>query len=545
MATRMASLARRVTTATALAATLPAAALAYDVQGKSIAQLQADLVAGRTSAAELVRLYEQRIATLDPQIHAVIVVNPAAAAAAAASDAARRSGQAVGPLAGVPILIKDNIETADPMATTAGSLALKDNVSGRDAPLVARLRAAGAIILGKTNLSEWANARSSDSLSGWSGVGGQTRNPYALDRSPCGSSSGSGAAAAAELAAAAVGTETDGSVTCPAAVNGLVGLKPTVGLVSRTHVVPISHSQDTPGPMARSVADAAVLLEAMAGSDPNDPATAAADAHRVDYVAALRPDALRGTRIGVMRYAAGFHTETERVFEKALATLKAQGATLVEIDAFPQAKRIGELEGKVLSEEIKTDLGAYLASTDPARVQVRTLADVIAFDRAHADREMPLFGQDQLLTDDATQGEASPDYAASEAEAHRLAGPEGIDALLAAHQLTALVAPTLGPAWLIDPVLKDRFVGGDAGTAPAVAGYPHLTVPMGQVDGLPLGLSFVGPAWSEARLLDYGYAFEQATHAYRPPTFAPSVRVETEAVWQATAQAPPKPEDHP
>jgi amidase len=433
----------------------------------------------------------------------------------------------------VPILIKDNIESADKMATTAGSLALKDNVTGRDAPLVARMRAAGAIILGKTNLSEWANIRSNHSISGWSGVGGQARNPYALDRNTCGSSAGSGAAGAASLAAATIGTETDGSVTCPAAINGLVGLKPTVGLVSRTHIVPISHSQDTAGPMVRSVADAAAILNVIAGSDPADPATAPADRHKMDYLAGLKPGALKGVRIGVLLYASQFHPETERAFAKALDTLTAAGATLVPIGKFPGDHDLGKLEHLVLMTELKADLNAYLATTDAAKVPSRTLADLIAFNKAHADDEMPLFGQEQFFEAEKTGGLADPDYLKAEADARRFAGPEGIDRLLADNKVSVLIAPTLGPSWLIDPVLKDRFVGGGAGAPPAIAGYPHLTVPMGLVDGLPVGLSFIGPAWSDGALLAYGYAYEQASHARVPPRYLPTTVVDSEAAWQA------------
>ncbi len=513
------------TIAPALGAVLLAAAQpasAYDVTEKSVADLAADLRAGRTTSVALVTAYEARIARLNPQLHAVIAVNPAALAAAREADAARAAGRAAGPLAGIPVLIKDNIETADPVATTAGSLALAQNVTNRDAPLVARLRAAGAIILGKTNLSEWANIRSTRSISGWSAVGGQTRNPYALDRNACGSSSGSGAAAAASLAAVAVGTETDGSVTCPAAINGLVGLKPTVGLVSRTHVVPISHTQDTPGPMARSVADAAVLLRAMAGSDPADPATAGADAHAAGLATPLDAASLKGVRIGVMRFAAGFHPATDTAFAAALAALTRAGAVLVEIAKPAQEADVGSLEQLVLTTELKADMATYLASLDRAKVPARTLADLIAFNEVHAAAEMPLFGQELFVEADKTGGLSDPAYRKAAADAHRLAGPEGIDALLAKYDVTALVAPTLGPAWLIDPVLGDHFAGGGAGGAAAVAGYPHLTVPMGLADGLPVGLSFVGPAWSDARLLNYGYAYEQATHARKPPQYRAS-----------------------
>ena len=499
----------------------PAPAAAYDPREKSLAEIEADLLAGRTTSVELVRLYQQRIARLNPRLHAVITLNPDAPAIARQADAARAARKPQGPLAGVPILIKDNIETADNMATTAGSLALKDNVTGRDAPIAARLRAAGAIVLGKTNLSEWANIRSNHSISGWSAMGGQARNPYDLDRSPCGSSAGSAAAAATSLAAAAIGTETDGSVTCPAAVNGLVGLKPTVGLVSRASIVPISASQDTAGPMTRDVRDAALLLGVIAGSDPADPASAPADAHKSDYLAGLKPDALKGVRIGVMRFAAGFHPETDRVFDQALATLTGAGAVLVEIDKSPVSADLSKLERVVLMTELKAGLNAYLVTTSPERVPSRTLADLIAFDKAHAAEEMPLFGQEAFEAAEQTKGPSDPAYIAAKADAHRLAGPEGIDAMLKAVNVSVLIAPTLAPAWLIDPVLKDHFVGGGAGGPAAVAGYPHLTVPMGQVDGLPVGLSFIGTAWSEAALLAYGYAFEQAAHARTPPPEVP------------------------
>lgn len=509
-------------TASLLGAAMPARA-AFDPVEKSISEIEAALASGATNSAALVDAYERRIAELNPRLRAVIALNPEAMAEAHMADIARAAGQSRGPLAGVPLLVKDNIETTDPIATTAGSEALKDNVTARDAPVVARLRAAGAIILGKTNLSEWANIRSAHSLSGWSATGGQARNPYALDRSPCGSSSGSAVATAASLAAAAVGTETDGSVTCPAAVNGLVGLKPTVGLVSRTHIVPISHTQDTAGPMARDVRDAALMLQVMAGSDPLDPATAQADARRADYLAALQAGALKGARIGVMRWAAGFHPDTDEAFERALQALRVAGATIVDVEAPPSAPAdVRRAEQTVLMTELKADLATYLSTTDPARVKVRTLADLIAFNRAHAGTEMPLFGQDLFETAQKTGGLSDPAYLKAKADAHRLAGPEGIDAVLAAQKLDALVAPTLGPAWLIDPVLKDRSLGGGAGSAAAIAGYPHLTVPMGLANGLPVGLSFIGPAWSEARLLGFGYAYEQATHARTAPTYRAS-----------------------
>jgi amidase len=512
--------------ALAAAFAAPAAAMPPplpEVADASLAGLQAEVGAGRASSEAVASAYVVRGKTVGPRVNAVIAMNPAALSDARAADLARRAGDRR-PLLGAAILVKDNIETADAgLATTAGSLALADNVSGRDAPVIARLRAAGVVVLGKANLSEWANIRSDNSISGWSAVGDQTRNPYALDRSPCGSSSGTGAAIAAGLAAAGIGTETDGSITCPAAVTGLVGLKPTVGLVSRTGIVPISASQDTAGPMTRSVEDAALLLTAMAGSDPKDPATAQADRRREDYAARLKPDALKGARIGVMRYAAGFHPETDAVFEQALATLKAQGAVLVDVPEFPNRGEIGRNELVVLLVELKAGLNAYLATTDPTKVKTRTLADVIAFNKANAGREMALFGQELFEQAEATSGLDDPAYLKAKADAARLAGPEGIDALLARYDVTVLVGPTLGPAWPIDPVLKDRYVGGGAGNAAAVAGYPHLTVPMGQVQGLPVGLSFIGPAWSDGLLLGYGYAFEQAAGARKAPTFPASV----------------------
>lgn len=489
------------------------------VEERSIADLAAAMAAGRTSSEAITYAYIQRIEAIDrhgPALNSVIALNPDAIAAARALDAERRAGHVRGPLHGIPVLIKDNIETLDEMPTTAGSLALRGNLTHRDAPVVARLRAAGAVILGKTNLSEWANIRSSRSMSGWSAVGGLVRNPHALDRTACGSSSGSGAAAAASLAAAAVGTETDGSVVCPSSINGLVGIKPTLGLVSRTYVVPISHSQDTPGPMARSVRDAAVMLSAMAGSDPADAATVDADAHKADYVAALNPDGLKGMRIGVLRDQVGKQPGTAAVFDAALARLQAAGATLVEITDSKIGDGLGDAEFTVLLTELKADLNAYLA-TMPGGVSTRTLADVIAFDEAHGPQEMPYFGQDIFIQAEATRGLGDADYRQALATSRRLAGAEGIDRLLRDNRVSLLVAPTYGPAWLSDPVHGDQYDGPSASMLPAVAGYPHLTVPMGAVRGLPLGLSFIGPRWSEALLFSAGYAFEQAG----PPRVAP------------------------
>jgi amidase len=439
------------------------------------------------------------------------------------------------PLHGLPVLLKDNIETAD-MPTTAGSLALVNNAPGRDAPLVARLRAEGAVILGKTNLSEWANIRSSNSTSGWSAVGGLTRNPHALDRNTCGSSSGSGAAVAAGLAPAAIGTETDGSITCPAAINGIVGFKPTVGLVSRTHIVPISHSQDTAGPMTRTVEDAAIVLSVIAGSDPLDAATAEADARKVDYRAALDAGSLRGVRIGVMRFSMGYSPDTDAVFEANLAKMREAGAVIVDITEGPDEDAMGTAELEVLMFELKHDLNAYLASTDPAQVATRTLADVIAFNE-RTPRELALFGQDLFIRAEATTALDDPAYVEARATSLRLAGAEGIDRLMREHDVIALIAPTTGPAWTTDVTNGDHY-GGAASTMPAIAGYPHLTVPMGFVDGLPVGMSFIAGKWEDAKVLSLGYAFEQLTQAIRPPQFARSVD-ETAAV--APLLAPVRP----
>ena len=438
-----------------------------------------------------------------------------------AIDQARRvdTGRLRGPLAGQPVLIKDNIESAGPLPTTAGSLALANNVTNRDAPLVARLRSAGAVIVGKTNLSEWANIRSTRSISGWSAVGGQTHNPWAIDRNPCGSSSGSGAAVAAGLVRMAIGTETDGSVTCPASINGIVGLKPTVGLVSRTHIVPISHSQDTAGPMTASVLEAAQLLTVIAGSDPADPATRDADKHKADYAALLDANSLKGKRIGVMRFSS---TEAlNPAFDTALAILRERGAILVDIKKFDDST-VGKNELPVLLTELKADMAKYLKSS-PAPIQARTLADLIAFDEAHARQEMPLFGQELFEQAEKTKGLSDAAYKKARATSFQAAGPNGIDRLLKQYGVIALVGPTVGPSWKIDAVNGDQFSGGGAGNLPAVAGYPHLTVPMALIKGLPVGLSFIGPKWSEARLLSLGYAYEQARGPFPTPKFYRSI----------------------
>jgi amidase len=497
----------------------------------STAMLAAAAPAQPTGPAETnVRTALERIAAVDPQLHSVLAVDPTAIDQARSVDA----GSLRGPLAGQPVLIKDNIEIAGTLPTTAGSLALAGNVTNRDAPLVARLRSAGAVILGKSNLSEWANIRSSHSISGWSAVGGQVHNPWALDRNPCGSSSGSGAAVAAGIVRFAIGTETDGSITCPAAINGIVGLKPTVGLVSRTHIVPISHSQDTAGPMSDDVRDAAELLSVIAGTDPADPATAEADRHKTDYAAALDPDALKGKRIGVMRFAS--NSQLDPALETALAILRERGAVLVDIRKFDDSA-IGKNELPVLLTELKADMATYLKAS-PAPIAVRSLADLIAFDKQHAQQEMSLFGQELFEQAEKTKGLDDPAYKKARKASLDAAGPNGIDRLLRQYKVVALVGPTAGPAWKIDAVNGDQFSGGGAGNLAAVAGCPHLTVPMGLVKGLPVGLSFMGPKWSEALLLSLGYAFEQARGPFPAPRFNRSIEQDNPEVAPYLEPAP-------
>jgi amidase len=479
-------------------------------------ELQTLMANGELNSVTLTDAYLQRIAAIDrsgPHLRSVLEINPAARREAAQRDAERRSGRIRGPLHGLPILLKDNID-ATPMATTAGSLALKSFHPEDDAFIVQRLRDAGAVILGKANLSEWANFRSTRSTSGWSAVGGQTRNPYALDHNPCGSSAGSAVAVTANLAVAAVGTETDGSIVCPAAVNGIVGLKPTVGLVSRTGIVPISFSQDTAGPMTRSVTDAAILLGILAGRDAADPATATMPGRAVyDYSARLRPDSLRGARIGMLRSTLSERPEIAAVYAQAIAALREAGATVIETE-LPTQDQWDQDEQTLLLYEFKAGLERHLRNSG---APIRTLEQLIQFNHKHAPREMPHFGQ-ELLEQAAMQGPLSdPAYISARTRARRLAGPQGIDAALQAHKLDALVAPTTGTAWLTTPGHGDTFPGGSYSAA-AVAGYPSLSVPMGHSNGLPLGLLFMGTAWSEPKLLELGYAYEQLTQARRPPS---------------------------
>lgn len=500
---------------------------AFAFEDATVAELQQKMQDGSLTSRALVQAYLDRVAAIDragPRLNAIIELNPDALKDADALDRERKAGKLRGPLHGIPILLKDNID-ALPMVNSAGSLALADNRPATDAFLVARLRAAGAIILGKTNLSEWANFRSTHASSGWSGRGGQTRNPYVLDRNPCGSSSGTGSAIAANLATIGIGTETDGSVICPAAMTGLVGIKPTLGLVSRSGIIPLAHSQDTAGPMARSVADAAALLTAMAGSDGKDPATAEAAAHALDYTRDLAPGSLRGKRIGVVRQLAGVEPNADRVLAQAIATLKAQGAIIVDPVEVPNLNALGADEFSVLLYEFKHDIAAYLAD---ARVAPKTLADLIAFNSAHADREMPWFGQELFEQAQAQGPLTDAAYLKALARMKRRAGPEGIDAALAAHQLDALLAPSWGPAFPTDPLLGDHVVSGDPtiggpSQISAIAGYPSVTVPAAMVHGLPVGIVFMGAKWSEPTLISIAYGFEQATHARQPPRFLPTL----------------------
>jgi amidase len=501
---------------------MPKAKTTFDVVEASIADLQAAMSSGKITSRELVALYLARIKAIDkagPKINSVIEVNPDALAIAESLDKERVQSGARGPLHGIPVLIKDNIATADRMQTTAGSIALAGVKPPHDSFVAQKLREAGAVILGKTNLSEWANIRSIRSTSGWSSRGGLTRNPYALDRNTSGSSSGSGAAIAASLAAVAVGTETDGSITSPSSVNGLVGIKPTVGLVSRSGIIPIAHSQDTAGPMARSVADAAALLTAIAGTDLRDEATRDASPKAADYTKSLDRNALKGARIGVVRGQFGGRNDLASAeVEKALKVLEAQGAVLIDIPEMPNAGKYGNTELEVLLTELKADLAAYLQEWAPD-APVKNLADVIAFNEEHKDKVMPFFGQEHFVNAQKKGGLDSKEYLDALANNHKLSRAEGIDKLLTENKLDALVAPTGGPAWLTDFVKGDASGGGFTQPA-AVAGYPHVTVPAGFVQGLPCGISFVGTAWSEARLIALAYAYEQASHARKPPTYA-------------------------
>ena len=485
----------------------------------TIEQIQEHFKAGRLSSRSLTEHYVKRIHQLDmagPRTNAVIELNPDAVDIADRLDRERKRTGGRGPIHGVPVLIKDNIDTSDRMITSAGSLALIANRAVADAFLVRRLRAAGAVILGKTNLSEWANFRSTHSVSGWSGRGGQTHNPYALDRNPSGSSSGTSVAVSANFCAAGVGTETDGSIVSPSSINGVVGVKPTVGLISRSGVIPISASQDTAGPIARSVRDAAILLRVLAAPDPED-AAAMPDNKELDYVSSLDARTLRGARIGVARRFFGFNSAVDKYIEDCLTAMKKEGVELVDPVDVPNQGKFGDEEYIVMLYEFKAGVDAYLARA-PATVSVRSLSDVIAFNTKYYKNEMPWFGQD-IMTQSAEKGPLTDDaYLKARRNAKRMAGAEGIDAAMDKHKLDALVAPTESPAWLTDLITGDHSTGGCSQFA-AVAGYPHITVPAGFVHGLPIGISFFGRAWSEPALLGIAYGFEQVINARRAPEF--------------------------
>ena len=499
----------------------------FELEELTVLELQEGMRAGRWTARSLAEQYLARIDQLDrlgPALHAIIETNPDALAIASQMDAERSSKGPRGPLHGIPVLIKDNIDTADRMHTSAGSLALAASIAPRDSFVAERLRAAGAVILGKTNLSEWANFRGRRSISGWSGRGGRCRNPYVLDRSPSGSSSGSAAAVAANLCAVAVGTETDGSITSPASACSCVGIKPTVGLVSRAGIVPISHNQDTAGPLARTVADAAALLAALAGEDPRDAATRDSGPHGADYTRWLDPDGLRGLRLGIVRKRyTGVHRGVDRLFEAALGVLKDRGAVLVDPVELTTEDNLKDAEDQVLTYDFKADLNAYLTALGPD-APVKSLADVIAFNQAHAEAELFLFGQETMLRAQAKGPLGTPEYRRALERCHRAARAMGIDLVARQHRLDAIVAPTSTPPRPTDVVNGDG--GGASVTTPAaVAGYPHITVPMGYVLGVPVGISFFGVAWSEPVLVRAAYGYEQASRVRRAPQFLSTVVV--------------------
>jgi len=500
----------------------------FELDEITIADLQDGMKSGKFTARSLVEKYSARIDEIDkhgPAINSIIELNPDATEIADALDQERKAKGPRGPLHGVPVLIKDNIDTADQMMTTAGSLALVGSKPAKDSFIAQQLRRAGAVILAKTNLSEWANIRSSHSTSGWSGRGGLTRNPYALDRNPCGSSSGTGAGISANLCAIGIGTETDGSIVCPSSSNGLAGIKPTVGLVSRGGIIPISHSQDGAGPMCRTVRDAASLLGALTGVDPRDPATAASQGKSfTDYTQFCDPNGLKGARIGVARKYFGFSDSVDALMEQSLDAMKKQGATLVDPADLETLGKFDESELLVFMYELKADLNAYLANLGP-NAPVHTLKDIIDFNDRNRQKAMPYFGQDLFLKAEAKGPLTEKAYLDALAKNHQLARTEGIDATMDKYHLDAMVAPTGGPAWLTDLVNGDHVAGGSSNAA-AVAGYPNINVTAGFISGLPVGISFFGRAWSEPTLIRLAYAFEQTTRARRTPRFRPTIETE-------------------
>lgn len=510
------------------AAPRPAAAplAPFRFEEATVEGLSARMKRGDLSSAALTRAYLDRIAQVDrgpAGLRSVIETNPEAVKIAASLDAERKAGQVRGPLHGLPILVKDNIETGDQMVTSAGSLALARHRARKDAFIIERLRLAGAVVLGKANLSEWANFRSTRSSSGWSGRGGQCRNPYALDRNPCGSSSGSGAATAANLCVAAIGSETDGSIVCPSSGNGLVGIKPTLGLVSRSGIIPIAHSQDTAGPMARTVSDAAALLSAITGVDPRDNATIPSSGRGApDYTSFLDKAGLKGARIGIGRKFFGKDARVDRIMEEAIAAMRDAGAVMVDDCELSPGQEYGDSEFEVLLYEFKTDLNAFLATVNPA-LGIRTMEDVIRFNEENKSRSMPFFGQEIFLQAVKKGGLDAKEYKDALAKNLRASREDGIDKALAKDRLDAILAPTGGPAWLIDLVNGDSFSGVSSSQPPAVAGYPAITVPAGFISGLPIGVTLLGPAWSEGQLIKYAYAFEQATKHRKAATLARTV----------------------
>jgi len=498
----------------------------FEFEEVTISDLQSRMKSGELSARSLTQTYLERIDEVDkrgPTLNSVIEVNPGALAIAAALDKERQSKGPRGPMHGIPVLIKDNIETADRMQTTAGSLALVGSRPAQDSGVARKLRDAGAVVLGKTNLSEWANIRSSHSTSGWSARGGLTRNPYALDRNACGSSSGSGAATSANLCSVAVGSETDGSIVCPSSANGIVGIKPTLGLISRAGIIPIAHSQDTAGPMARTVRDAAILLGALAGTDPRDRDTAEADGKiQKDYTQFLDPNGLRGAHIGVARKYFGFNDAVDELMNHLVDEMKSAGAIVTDPADLESHGKFDDTELLVLMYELKADLNAYLASRPDA--QVRSLADVIAFNEKNKDKEMPYFAQDLFLKAQEKGPLTDKEYVAALAANHSLSREHGIDGVMDKFHLDAIVAPTGGPAWIIDLANADHAVGGSSNAA-AVAGYPNINVPAGFIFGLPVGISFFGRVWSEPVLLKIAYGFEQSVKARKPPKFLAEIKI--------------------
>jgi amidase len=496
----------------------------FDMDEMTIQELQEGMASGEWTARSITEMYLERIQRVDqsgPGLNSVIEVNPDAIAIADGFDAERKSGGVLGPMHGIPVLIKDIIDTADRMTTTAGSLALAGSIPSRDAFVTQRLREAGAIILGKTNLSEWSNFRSTRSTSGWSSRGGQTRNPYALDRNPCGSSSGSAVAVAADLCSVAVACETDGSIICPSQANAVVGLKPTLGLISRAGIIPIAHSQDTAGPMARNVADLTILLGALVGVDPRDPATESSQGKFYpDYTQFLIPNGLEGARIGVARNFFGFNERVDQIMEDCIEKMKLLGAEIVDPANIENMDELRRAEIEILYYEFKADLNTYLEGLGD-EVPVHSLEELIAFNEENCDTVMPYFGQERMLAAQEKGPLTNQEYLQALETNHRLSRKEGIDATLHKHQLNAIVAPSGGPAWLIDWVTGDNHSGGSSSPA-AVAGYPNITVPAGYIFGLPVGISFIAGAYQEPELLKLAYAFEQGTRVRKPPQYLPS-----------------------